>query len=169
MKALQMQARPTPLTECTVDYPRRGKMLSKNLLCHLLTTTVILLCTGCSPEREAAIGLVLPLRVGIYVDDSQTCADPANAGILSFDGEGISGAHTHDCRMIIESQQGKLFAYSQRCVDTGIGDGPVTTEKGLMTIESDKRFLLQRRSGSSSFKYCEPADLPVGIPVPKRK
>lgn len=157
------------MTGCTVDYLRRDKMIRKNLRCYLLTTTFILLCTGCNSEPQGPIGRLLPLRVGIYVDDSQTCADPANAGILSFDGEGISGAHTHDCRMIIESQQGKLFAYSQRCVDTGIGDGPVTTEKGLMTIESDKRFLLQRRSGSSSFKYCEPADLPVGIPVPKRK
>lgn len=125
--------------------------------------------TGCGspPQSQAEIGSVLPIRVGIYIDESQTCADPANAGLLSYDGEGLSGAHTHDCHMIVESHQSKLFAYSQQCVDTGVGYGPVITEKGLMTIESDKRFLLHRNAGQTAFTYCAPSALPPEIPVPQ--
>lgn len=139
----------------------------------LLVTAWIALTTaftGCGsrPRGQAEIGSVLPIRVGIYIDESQTCADPANAGLLSYDGEGLNRAHTHDCRMIIESHQGKLFAYSQQCVDAGIGDGPIITEKGLMTIESDKRFLLHRNAGKTAFTYCDPSALPPGIPVPQR-
>jgi hypothetical protein len=125
--------------------------------------------TGCGspPRDQAEIGSVLPITVGIYIDESQTCADPANAGLLSYDGEGLGGAHTHDCRMIIESHQGKLFGYLQQCVDAGIGDGPVITEKGLMTIESDKRFLLHRNAGKTAFTYCDPSALPPEIPAPQ--
>jgi hypothetical protein len=137
----------------------------------LLVTTCIALASalpGCQAQSPAhgEIGSVLPLRVGIYVDESQTCADPANAGILSYNGEGLSGAHDHDCHLIVDSHQGKRFAYSQQCVGTGMGEGPVTHEKGFMIIESDKRFVLQRQAGKTVFNYCDPAALPAGIPAP---
>jgi hypothetical protein len=143
--------------------------ISKALLvtAWIALTTALTGC-GSPPRDQAEIGSVLPIRVGIYIDESQTCADPANAGLLSYDGEGLNGAHTHDCRMVVESHQGKLLAYSQQCVDAGIGDGPITSEKGLMTIESDKRFLLHRNAGKTVFTYCDPSALPPGIPVPQR-
>jgi hypothetical protein len=130
---------------------------------------LILTVNGCGspPRGQAEIGTVLPIRVGIYIDESQTCADPANAGLLSYDGEGLNGAHTHDCRMVVESLQGKLLVYSQQCVDAGIGDGPIISEKGLMTIESDNRFLLHRNAGTTAFTYCDPSALPPGIPAPQ--
>lgn len=144
-------------------------MISKNALYFSISVSFASLF-GCSSDTgDMPIGSVLPIRVGIYVDESQTCADPANAGILSYDGEGLSGAHTHDCHMIIDSHQGKLFAYTQRCVDSGIGDGPISTEKGFMTITSDKLFLLQRGSGKTAFSYCQPSAPPSGIPVPQSK
>ncbi|WP_397453695.1 hypothetical protein [Pseudomonas sp. NA-150] len=113
------------------------------------------------------MGAKLPIRVGIYGNVSENCSDPANAGILSFNGQGLSDVHTHDCHMTIESHQGKLFAYSQKCVVTGTGAGPSSIGPGLMRIESDKRFALYRKGGETIFNYCEPASLPPGIAVPK--
>jgi hypothetical protein len=52
-------------------------------ICHTF------LLAGCSsqPTGPAELGSVLPIRVGIYVDESQTSSEPANAGMLSFDGQ----------------------------------------------------------------------------------
>jgi hypothetical protein len=144
-------------------------MISNSVFYRSLLTTFITLVAGCgSCLKQAPLGSVLPIRVGIFVNESQTCADPANAGILSYDGEGLSGAQTHDCRMLVESHQGKLFAYSQRCVGTGVGDGPIITENGFMTIESERQFLLQGKLGKTAYSYCDPSQLPPGIPAPQR-
>ena len=129
----------------------------------LMACSAFLAACSTDPHDQPKLGSVLPIKTGVYVDESQTCADPANAGILSFDGKGLNGAHTHDCQMRIESQRGKLFAYAQQCIDAGVGDGPPSTEYGLLSIESEQRFVLQRRNGESLFYYCEPSTLPPAV------
>lgn len=137
--------------------------------------TIVITCsaymTACSPHQDSQPnhGSVLPIRIGVYVNTSQPCADPANAGILSFDGQGLNGAHTHDCHMKISSQQGKVFDYAQQCVDAGVGEGPIFTESGSLSVESKERFVLQSKNGDQVFEYCEPSVLPPGITVPKPK
>jgi hypothetical protein len=152
-----------PVRTTSADIGKR--MLNKTPIPILIAAA---LAAGCSAGNvdQSDLGIVLPIRVGVYVNESQTCEDPANAGILSFDGEGLSGAHTYNCQMKIQSHQLNLFAYSQRCVETGAGDGSGSTELGLMRIESDKRFSLHQKSGDIAFNYCEPSTLPPGIPVP---
>jgi len=135
----------------------------------LITCSAFLAACSMDARDQPNLGSVLPIRIGVYVDESQTCADPANAGILSFDGEGLNGAHTHACHMKIESQQGKRFAYAQQCIDAGVGDGPSTTESGLLSIESERRFVMHRRSGNSAFNYCEPSALPPAMRTPQSK
>lgn len=143
---------------------------TKKIRCMILITSSTYL-VACSSfiGGQPNLGSVLPIKIGIYVDRSQTCADPANAGILSFDGDGLNGAHTHDCHLKIKSQQGKLFAYAQQCVDAGVGDGPISLESGLLSVDSEKRFTPHRKNDDAIFEYCEPSTLPAGITVPKPK
>ena len=67
-------------------------------------------------------GSVPGLRAGVYVLDGQgaTCENPANAAFKVYDGIGISGRNTRDCRLNLESvsSSGERYDGFQACVDT---------------------------------------------------
>jgi hypothetical protein len=137
-----------------------------------LMITYAVFVSGCSEALSGHLDhrTSLPLRVGIYVAESQTCSEPANAGILSFDGQGLNGPHTHDCEMSISSQHANLFTYRQRCINAGIGDGPESVESGFLRVENDMRFYVVNESKANvAFNYCEPSALPPEIPVPRAR
>jgi hypothetical protein len=137
-----------------------------------LMTAYAMAVSGCSAGLGGHLDhrTTLPLRVGVYVAESQTCSEPANAGILSFDGQGLNGPHTHDCEMSISSQQANLFTYRQRCINAGIGDGLQSVVSGFVRVENDMRFYVVNESEASvAFNYCEPSALPPEIPVPRAR
>lgn len=115
----------------------------------------------------ADTNLVLPLKIGIYVDASQTCADPANAGVLSFNGVGLSGAHSHDCHMMVQTHKGSAYSYVQTCIEAGVGDAPVVSQTAIINIHDDSHFALEKGTDSTAFNYCAPSTLPAGITVPE--
>lgn len=71
-----------------------GSALRRTL--YALTASALL---GALPAYSWAAD-ILPLKRGIYVDASQSCKDPANAGIKDYDGLGLNTAHTHGCGLV---------------------------------------------------------------------
>jgi hypothetical protein len=113
------------------------------------------------PSRD--LGGVLPLKHGIFVADDVSCGDPPNAAIRRYDGQGLSGAHSRDCRAKVLSKRGSTYEVDQSCIDAGSGPAPRSSERQTITIADNLDFTLTREAGSQRFRYCAPALLPPGI------
>lgn len=59
-----------------------------------------------------------PLRSGVYVREEIACADPPNAAFRVFDGIGLSGSATRDCRFTVSEREGDLYGGSNDCTAT---------------------------------------------------
>ena len=113
---------------------------------------------GCD-ERSEADGTTdrlpdtLPLREGTYVRAGSGCEAPANAARRRFDGRGIAGSVTRDCRADILSRSGETFEVSQSCVNTY--DGSRTSERQTITVPAEDRFRLATPDGEAGmFELC---------------
>lgn len=108
--------------------------------------------------RTDATKYILPLQVGFYVRAGAPCGSPANANLRHYDGTGLSGSATRDCRLTVLAQNGKRFQLSQDCEDTYTS---TRSQSALMiTILDDRSFELE---GGGRFQYCEDQDLPAAI------
>ena len=122
-----------------------------------------------APEREVLIepsrdlGGVLPLKHGIFVSADIPCSDPPNAALRRYDGDGLSGAHTHACRIKIVGQRGKYYDIEQSCIDAGQGPGPRSTEAATIEIQDNLTFTLKRGGAGEAFRYCAASELPPGL------
>lgn len=122
-----------------------------------------------APERESLIepsrdlGGVLPLKHGIFVSADIPCSDPPNAALRRYDGEGLSGAHTHACKIKIVGQRGKSYDIEQSCIDAGQGPGPRSTETATIDIQDNLTFALKRGGAGETFRYCAASELPPGL------
>lgn len=122
-----------------------------------------------APEREVLIepsrdlGGVLPLKHGIFVSADIPCSDPPNAALRRYDGDGLSGAHTHACRIKIVGQRGKSYDIEQSCIDAGQGPGPRSTEAATIDIQDNLTFTLKRGGAGEAFRYCAASELPPGL------
>lgn len=116
---------------------------------------------GLSPYSFAAD--TLPLKRGIYVDASQTCQDPANAGIRQYDGKGLSTAHTHGCVLQVQGKKGTTYTVAQRCIDAGAGPAPFVNERMEVTVVNAGKFVLKQRKTATAFNHCSPSELPPGL------
>ena len=103
---------------------------------------------------------VLPLEPGVYVTAGTDCTAPANAGLRFYDGTGISGTATHDCRARVLSQRGDTYEVEQSCIDTPSGDGPRTTEAQTVTLHDPRTFTLATADEQSRFTRCDDGDVP---------
>jgi hypothetical protein len=113
------------------------------------------------PSRD--LGGVLPLKHGIFVASDVDCGDPPNAAIRRYDGAGLSGAHTRDCRATVLSHQGRTYEVDQSCIDAGAGPAPRSSERQTIVIENNLEFTLRRAAGEQTFKYCAASLLPSGV------
>jgi hypothetical protein len=112
---------------------------------------------------HAFAGEVLALQHGIYVDQSQRCSNPANAGIKSYDGKGLSTAHTHDCLLSVRSKKRNTYMLTQRCVDAGAGPAPVVREEMEVAVINSRKFIFTQGHQATTFNYCPPSALPLGL------
>ena len=112
---------------------------------------------------EALAVEVLALQHGIYIDQSQRCSDPANAGIKSYDGKGFTTAHTHDCVLSVRSKKRNTYMLTQRCVDAGAGPAPVAREEIEVAVINSRKFIFKQGHQATTFNYCPPSALPLGL------
>jgi hypothetical protein len=106
---------------------------------------------------------VLPLKHGIFVASDVDCGSPPNAAIRRYDGVGLSGAHTRDCRATVLAHNGRAYEVDQSCIDAGAGPAPRSSERQTIVIENNLEFTLRRAAGVQTFKYCAASLLPPGI------
>jgi hypothetical protein len=99
---------------------------------------------------------VLPLKAGMYVSSGQDCRFPANAGIRWYDGKGLNGSATHDCRSKIVKRLGDAYVIDQNCIDAPSVGGPRSSERQIITVRSPRRFSLKIGRDSTEYGYCEP-------------
>lgn len=125
--------------------------------------------TPAAPERETLIepsrdlGGVLPLKHGIFVSADIDCGDPPNAALRRYDGQGLSGAHTHACQIKVLARRGASYDIEQSCIDAGQGPGPRSTEAATIDIQDNLTFTLKRGGAGENFRYCAASMLPPGL------
>jgi hypothetical protein len=95
---------------------------------------------------------VLPLKVGTYVIKGTPCKDAANAAIRMFDGKGLSGSATKDCRANITGRNGNRFTVDQSCVDTY--NGKRASEAQEIVVDAPDIFTLVVEGRSNTYQYC---------------
>jgi hypothetical protein len=113
------------------------------------------------PSRD--LGGALPLKHGVFVAADADCADPPNAALRRYDGEGLSGAHTHACRVKVLRHSGASYDIEQSCIDAGQGPGPRSTETATIDIQDNLTFTLRRQGGVEHFRYCAASLLPPSL------
>lgn len=128
-------------------------------------STLVLLAIGAVPagasvDRSPAPSGVYKLKPGIYVQKGVDCAAAPNASLRRYDGQGISGAHTHACRARVLSRRGTTYTVAQSCIDTGAGPGPRSTERQVVTVPDALTFTMRTRGPASTFRYCPVNMLP---------
>jgi hypothetical protein len=131
----------------------------------MMLSALALLAAGVVPaaasvDRSLPPGGVYKLKPGIYVQQGVDCASPPNAALRRYDGRGISGAHTHACRVRVLSRRGTTFTVAQSCIDTGAGPGPRSTERQVVTVPDALTFTMRTRGPASTFRYCPMNMLP---------
>lgn len=109
------------------------------------------------------LGGVLPLKHGIFVSADVSCADPPNAALRRYDGQGLSGAHTHACQIKVVGQRGAAYDIEQSCIDAGQGPAPRSTEKATIEIQDNLTFTLKRGGAGDNFRYCAASMLPPSL------
>ncbi|MBI0331152.1 hypothetical protein [Burkholderia plantarii] len=104
----------------------------------------------------AAAYAALPLRVGTYGDTRiAECGNVPNAGIVTYDGRGLGGAHSSHCVSTILKRTGNEYDLRTTC--SALGDGtPVKPEtfKEKIRILSPVRFSRQLSQGAETYRFC---------------
>ena len=113
---------------------------------------------------EDVASITIPLNSGIYVSESQTCADPAFAGLKMFDGQGIASAHTHACHAVIVARTGRRYTLDNSCLSAGDGPADRSTERLVIDIASPQTFsIVASDQALVPYRLCKPSDLPVSL------
>lgn len=121
------------------------------------------------PAQEALggapgdLGGTLPLKHGIFVASDIACSDPPNASLRRYDGRGLSGAHTRDCRINVLEKHDGVYEIDQSCIDAGAGPAPRSSERVTVVVRDAQTFTLERGRGAETFRYCAAALLPPAI------
>ena len=109
------------------------------------------------PVDEARSADTVPLTPGVYVLEGTSCENPANAAFRVWDGDGLSGSATRDCRGTIVSQEGNRYTIANSCENTY--DGSRTTERLSMTVTDQVHFFI----GGNVFESCSTAQVPDAL------
>ena len=109
------------------------------------------------PSESFAGDRPLPLKHGMYVR-GVSCADPANAEILNWDGVGFSGAHSSSCTAQVTAQ-GLRYLVKNTCA--AVGDGSPNAVAGALEdsfsvrIVSNRRFeLFKKNQKKATYRWC---------------
>jgi zona occludens toxin (predicted ATPase) len=151
-----------------------GKLMKHFAMPLFLSMVGLLACTPEAPRAEnpdadtaevdtkavsnmtqaapAASPETLPLKVGRYVIKDTPCKDAANAAIRMFDGKGLSGSATKDCKANIARREGTRYTVDQSCVDTY--NGKRASEAQVIVVDSPEAFTLVVGGKSTAYQYC---------------
>ncbi len=127
---------------------------------------LVLLALLCAAVPSRAADDIVPLKHGVYqTGDSICAADPANAGILTYDGKAFGGAHVHDCHATLVSKNGATYIVKNDCISAGEGNAHRYTETLVLEREKSTVFKVISKSdadlsgGPLEYRWCS-ADVP---------
>ncbi|RJY08839.1 hypothetical protein [Aurantiacibacter aquimixticola] len=112
--------------------------------------------SGAGPNEQPSAETI-PLTPGVYVRAGTSCENPANAAFRVWDGDGLSGSATRDCRGTIVSHDGNRYTIANSCENTY--DGSRTTERLTMTVTDQVHFSI----AGSEFESCSMAQVPDAL------
>ncbi len=107
-----------------------------------------------TPAAAGGASVAVPLTAGVYVLKGTSCETPANAAWRMWDGDGLLGSSTRNCRATVISQSGKDYRLRNSCENTY--DGTRTDEDLLMTVTDQVHFSVK----GQAFDPCSTAQLP---------
>lgn len=99
----------------------------------------------------------VPLTPGIYVVEGESCRNPANAGWRGWNGDGLVGSSTRNCRATIVSRTGDDYRLRNTCENTH--DGSRSDETFTMTVTDQVHFTVE----GQRFASCSSAQVPASI------
>ena len=104
----------------------------------------------------------LSFKHGVYVAKQYPCKGAPNAGILQWDGIGLSGAHSSRCTTRVVSQAGTRYQLSTTCA--AMGDGSPDTsgyvDRRSLTRVSESAFVMQApHQRQQAFRWCSAKDV----------
>lgn len=99
----------------------------------------------------------VPLTPGIYVVQGESCRNPANAGWRGWNGDGLVGSSTRNCRAMILSRSGDDYRLRNSCENTY--DGSRSDETFTMTVTDQVHFTIK----GQRFASCSTAQVPSSI------
>ena len=108
---------------------------------------------------QSPAGNALAIERGVYVIAGSGCEQPANAAIRIYDGRGISGSSTRDCRIEPVATDGARHEIEQSCINTY--DGSRTSERQVVEVLGTRSFALTSPFGGGTYELCpglDPAD-----------
>lgn len=108
-------------------------------------------------QPQAPTAREVPLTPGIYVVDGENCRNPANAGWRGWDGDGLVGSSTRDCRATIVSRSGDDYTLRNSCENTY--DGSRSDETFVMTVTDQVHFAIK----GNRFGSCSMAQVPAAL------
>lgn len=123
-------------------------------------------CRPSQPSRAAAptaSDASLPLTRGVYVLSSMSCADPAFAGLRTFDGRGLASAHSRECRATVVASSGSVYTVDNDCIDAGAGPAPRSTERLVIAIAGPAKFAIRSGTSSDHYRLCPRDELPASL------
>ena len=98
----------------------------------------------------------MPVARGVYVLEGTPCENPANAAFRVYDGQGISGSATCDCRIEPIATDGDVHEVDQSCVSTYNGER--TSIRQTIEVRGREAFTLTSPHGASRLRLCEGLD-----------
>ena len=144
---------PTPVAPVEPDAPP---------LAPLPTAPVSALLAPATPSAEAAaVPKKLPLDSGVYVAEGISCANPPNAALRVYDGTGLSGSATKDCRTTVKSKSGDTYTTDNSCIDTYSSKRTVTALQ--VTIPDRGHVRVVRAEGTQNFRLCPANEVPTDL------
>ena len=111
-----------------------------------------------TPLTPEPLAITLPLTPGVYVMSGESCARPSNAGFRVFDGRGISGSATRNCRATVRASSGDVHQVDQSCIDTYSGQRTTTVQ--TLTIPDARSFTQTEDGEAASFRLCPAGEAP---------
>jgi len=99
----------------------------------------------------------VPLTPGVYLREGTGCENPANASWRIWDGEGLSGSATRECRAIILSREGNEYTIRNSCENTY--DGSRTPETLTMAVPDQ----VHSSINGAAFQSCATAQVPEAL------
>ena len=118
-------------------------------------TILLVLAASLAAPAAAHAGGVLPLRPGFYVYDATACRLPPFADLQSYDGRGLGGPHSRDCRLQVLSRRGRTITARNTCIDAGEGPAPRVSRTLTLRLDGPDRYsLLTAGQSPGRFRWC---------------